>query len=107
MRLLAALMLSLTVGSVAHAQSQQQCEALFKPLEAKFETMPKLDDEDKPTPQTCARGKDVIKAYEDYTAKADKMNCAFAYLNGQKIGGKAERADLLKDMKQAYKEKCR
>lgn len=96
----------MTAGSAAWAATQQQCEALMKPMEAKFAGMPRMD-EGKPTPQSCARANEVIKAYVEYQAQADKLNCPFAYVSGQKIGGAAERADLIADMKKAYSEKCR
>lgn len=35
------------------------------------------------------------------------MNCPFAYVGGQKLGGAAERADLIADIKAAHNEKCR
>ena len=106
MRILVASLLTVAASS-AFAATQQQCEALMKPVEAKLAGMPKLEDDSKPSPQTCARGREVIKSYVDYTAQADKLNCPFAFVSGQKIGGAAERADLIADMKQAYSEKCR
>ncbi|WP_205609942.1 hypothetical protein [Noviherbaspirillum galbum] len=106
MRILIVTFLAMTAAST-FAASQQQCEALMKPVEAKLSGMPKLDDDSKPSPQTCARGRDVIKNYVDYAAQADKLNCPFAFVSGQQIGGAAERADLIADMKKAYSEKCR
>jgi len=35
------------------------------------------------------------------------MNCPFASVNGKKFGGAAERAELLDEFKQAYREMCR
>ncbi|GIZ53357.1 hypothetical protein [Noviherbaspirillum aridicola] len=107
MRILPAVLLTLASTSLAHAATQQQCEALMKPVEAKMEGMQKLKDGDKPSPATCARGKEVIRLYADYAAQADKLNCPFAYVSGQKFGGKAERAELIADLQEAYKEKCR
>jgi hypothetical protein len=105
MRLLVASLL-LIAGASAHAQSQQQCEALFKPIEARLEPLQQQTN-DKPTPQACAQAREVIKAYTQYQAQADKMNCPFAYAGSQKIGGAAERADMMADMKKAYSAKCR
>lgn len=99
--------LLLTFTTFSFAATQQQCEALLKPVEPKLDGMQKLDDESKPTPQTCARAKEVIQLYVNYAVQADKLNCPFAYVSGQQIGGKAERTDLIADMKQAYNEKCR
>jgi hypothetical protein len=106
MRILIITFLAMTATST-FAASQQQCDALMKPVEAKMNSMPKLDDESKPSPQTCARGRDVIKTYVEYAAQADKLNCPFAFVSGQQIGGVAERADLIADMKKAYSEKCK
>ncbi len=106
MRLFIASLLTITACSTAYAATQQQCEALAKPVEARMDALQRLDD-GKPTPQNCARANEVIKMYVGYQAQADKLNCPFAYLSGQKIGGAAERADLVSDMKQAYGEKCR
>ncbi|HEY0844753.1 MAG TPA: hypothetical protein VGE12_05270 [Noviherbaspirillum sp.] len=89
-----------------HAATQQQCETLAKPVEAKIASLPDMD-EIKPTKRDCTRAAEAIKMYAGYQAQADRLNCPFAYLNGQTIGGAAERADLLADMKQAYSEKCR
>jgi hypothetical protein len=107
MRLFIASLLIITAGSTstAYAATQQQCEVLAKPMEAKMAVLQK--DDGKPTPQFCARTSEVIKLYVDYQAQADKLNCPFAYVSGQKIGGAAERADLIMDMKKAYSEKCR
>ncbi|HJV76284.1 MAG TPA: hypothetical protein VJ654_18835, partial [Noviherbaspirillum sp.] len=102
---IAVLLFTFTTCSLA--ATQQQCEALMKPVEPKLASMQKLEDDAKPTPQTCALGKEVIQLYVNYTAQADKLNCPFAYIPGQQIGGKAERANLIADMKQAYNEKCR
>lgn len=99
--------LLLTFATCSFAATQQQCEALMKPVDPKLAKMQKLEDDSKPTPQTCALAKEVIQLYVNYTAQADKLNCPFAYASGQQIGGKAERADLIADMKQAYNEKCR
>jgi len=106
MRLLIATLLTITAGSTAYAATQQQCEALAKPIEAKMDALQRID-EDKPTRQDCSRASEVIKLYGAYQAQADKLNCPFAYASGQKIGGAAERANLAGDMKQAYNEKCR
>ena len=106
MRLFLAALLTIAAASTAHAATQQQCEALFKPIEAKMDGIQRID-ENKPTPQDCARANEVIKMYVSYQAQADKLNCPFAYVSGQKIGGKAERADLISEMKQGYSEKCR
>jgi len=105
MRLFIAALLTISTIS-SFAATQQQCEALMKPVEAQMSAMPKLDKDSKPTPQHCARGKEVIQLYANYVAQADKLNCPFAYVSGHQIGGKAERADLITDMKQAYNEKC-
>lgn len=95
------------LGNLAFAATQQQCEALMKPVEAKMATMPQSVEDSKPSPQTCARSKDVIKTYVDYTAQADRLNCPFAFVSGQKVGGAAERAELIADMKKAFSEQCR
>lgn len=105
MRLLIASLLTITVGSSAYAATQQQCEALSKPMDAKMAVLQK--DDGKPTPQSCARASEVIKLYVDYQGQADKLNCPFAYVSGQKIGGAAERAQLVADLKGAYREQCR
>jgi hypothetical protein len=105
MRLLVASILMFVAGGAAHAESQQQCEALYKPVDAKLVAVAEAGE--KPTPQACAKAKDAIKAFSQYQAQADKMGCAFAYIPGQRIGGAAERADLLADMQKAYKEKCK
>jgi len=108
MRLILAAVLALTVGTTAHAQNQQQCEALAKPIEAKIAPFQNDDPEDeKATPQRCAQTKELIKLYEEYKVKADKLNCPFAYVEGKKLGGADMRVELLADIKQAYKEKCR
>lgn len=108
MRFPTAALLTLSIAApLAQAATQQQCEALMKPVQAKMDTMQKLDDDEKPSPQTCARGKEVISLYADYAAQADKLNCPFAYVSGKQLGGKAERAELIADLRQAYKEKCR
>jgi hypothetical protein len=107
MRLVLAALLTMTCGLTAtHAATQQQCEALAKPVEAKIDSLPDIKG-GKPSPQDCARASEVIKLYTSYQAQADRMSCPFAYAGGQKIGGAAERADLLADIKQAYAEKCR
>lgn len=110
MRSLIALFLAASTG-VAVAATQQQCEALAKPVEAKIDALQKLDEKrkenTKPSPQVCARGKEVLSMYIEYTAQADKLNCPFAFSSGQKIGGAAERADLIADLKKAYIEECR
>lgn len=104
MRLILTVLLTCCVASTAYAASQKECEALMKPVNAKLEGVQRLD---KPTPKACAQSGEAIKAYVEYQAQADKLNCPFAYVSGQKIGGAAERADLINDMKAAYKEKCR
>lgn len=109
MRTLTRLLLASSVAlaaTTAHAATQQQCEALMKPVEAKMEGIQKLDD-GKASPQNCARAKEVIRLYVDYQGQADKLNCPFAYVSGQKIGGAAERADLIAELKKSYAEKCR
>lgn len=106
MRSLIAIPLAVSCAT-AFASTQPKCEALMKPVEAKMAVMQKLDDDTNPSPQTCARGKEVINMYVEYTAQADKLNCPFAFVSGQKIGGASERADLIADMRKAYKEKCR
>lgn len=107
MRLVLAALLTVTSGlHAAHAATQQQCEALLKPVEEKVAGFEKMRG-DKPTPQDCARSSDLIKLYTTYQKQADGMNCPFAYVAGQKIGGAAERADMLADIKQAHNEKCR
>lgn len=106
MRTLIAALLAVSAGSTAFAATQQQCEALLKPIEARMEGMQRLD-EGKATPQNCGRARDMISLYSDYRTQADKLGCPFAYVSGQKIGGAAERADLIAEMKQAYAEKCR
>jgi hypothetical protein len=107
MRLFVASLLMITAGSLstAYAATQHQCEALMKPMDDKMAVLQKEDA--KPTPQSCARANEVIKLYADYKVQADKLNCPFAYVSGQQIGGAAERADLIADMKKAYSEKCR
>lgn len=105
MRLLIAALLT-TATFAAHAATQQQCEALIKPIEAKMAGLQRTNDS-KPTPESCARAKEVIGLYVDYKVKADKLDCPFAFVSGQKIGGAEERADLISDLKKAYAEKCR
>jgi hypothetical protein len=107
MRLLVASLLMTVAGAPAYAQSQQQCEALARPVEAKMAPLQQRKENAKPTPQDCAQAKEVIKAYIQYQAQADKLNCPFAFVGGQKIGGAAERADLLADIKKDYSENCR
>jgi len=107
MRFILASLLMIATASAANAASQQQCEALMKPMEAKVATLPKLKDEEKPSPQTCARGREVIKMYDDYVAKADKMNCPFMYISGKPHGGKEERAQMMSAIKEKFDEKCR
>ncbi|RJF92660.1 hypothetical protein [Noviherbaspirillum saxi] len=98
---------AMTTGiNTANAASQQQCEALLKPIEAKMDRMQSMDT-GKPTPQACARGAEMIKMYVSYKAEADKLNCPFAFVSGQKVGGAPERAELIADMKKAYSEQCR
>ena len=107
MRFMLTALLAVTVGTAAHAQNQQQCEALAKPVEAKIASLQNDDPEDeRATPQRCAQAKEVIKLYEAYKVKADKLNCPFAYVEGKKLGGPQMRAELVADIKQAYKEKC-
>ncbi|HYD60271.1 MAG TPA: hypothetical protein VEC35_07945 [Noviherbaspirillum sp.] len=107
MRLILAALFTMTAGlSVAHAAAQQQCETLAKPVETKIASLPDMK-EGKPSAQDCARASEVIKLYTSYKSQADGMNCPFAYVGGQKIGGATERAELLDDMKQAHREKCR
>lgn len=106
MCLILTLILALGAVSTAYAATQKECEALMKPVEAKLAGIQRLD-KGKPTPQACAQSGEAIKSYVEYQAQADKLNCPFAYVSGQKIGGAAERADLINDMKAAYKEKCR
>lgn len=106
MRLFLAALLAVTTNlSTAHAGTQQQCETLAKPVEAKMESAPDLE-ESKPTPQNCARAAALIELYTSYQSQADGMNCPFAYVEGQEIGGAEERAELLAGIKQAYTEKC-
>jgi hypothetical protein len=105
MRLLIASLLAITACSTAYAATQQQCEELAKPMEAKMAVLQK--DDNKPTPQSCARASEIIKSYVSYQGQADKLNCPFAYVSGQKFGGAAERAELIADMKKAYSDKCR
>lgn len=107
MRLVLAALLTITGGlTAAHAATQQQCEALAKPVETKIASLPDME-EGKPSAQDCARASEVIKLYTSYKAQADGMSCPFAYAGGQKIGGATERAELLNDIKQAHREKCR
>ncbi|WP_148415736.1 hypothetical protein [Noviherbaspirillum massiliense] len=106
MRLLIATLLTIMAVSTAHAATQQQCEALSKPVETKMTALSQIDERT-PTPYTCSRVNDLIKMYVDYQAQADKLNCPFAYESGQRVGGAAERASLVNDMKKAYAEKCR
>jgi len=99
--------LTITAGlHPAHAATQQQCEALLKPVEAKVATLPKIRDR-KPTPQECARSAEAIKLYTSYQAQADSMNCPFAYVAGQTFGGAPERAELIADLKKSHNETCR
>ncbi|TFW34919.1 hypothetical protein [Massilia horti] len=108
MRLFIAALLTLTAGSTAFAGvTQQQCESLSKPVYEKFPAVQTRDDEVTLSPQKCALVKDLIKVYEDYVAKADKMSCPFAYNEGKKVGGAAERADMLAGLRKVYKENCR
>lgn len=93
-------------ATAASAATQQQCEALIKPVETRFQELEKFKDE-KPTPQACARARDSIKVYADYVVKADKMGCPVAYVSGQAVGGKEERAELMAELKKAYAEQCR
>jgi len=107
MRLFLAALFTMTAGlPMAHAATQQQCETLAKPIEAKIAGFQKMRD-GKPTAQDCARSSELIKLYIDYQAHADRLNCPFAYVGGQKLGGASERADLIADIKQAHNEKCR
>ncbi len=106
MRFVLASLFMFAAATAANAANQQQCEALIKPVEAKFDQLQKFKDE-KPTPQACARARDSLKVYGDYIAKADKMGCPMAYINGQGFGGKEERAELMADLKKAYAEQCR
>lgn len=107
MRLVLAALLTMTAGlQTVHAATQQQCESLSKPVEEKISGLQDMH-EGKPSAQDCARTAEVIKLYASYRVQADRMNCPFAYVGGQKIGGASERADLLADIKQAYSEKCR
>lgn len=106
MRLALAALLTITGLQTAHAATQQQCEALLKPVETKVASLPKMR-EGKPSPQDCARASDAIKLYVGYQVQADQLNCPFAYVGGQKIGGAPERAELIADIKKAYSEKCR
>jgi hypothetical protein len=106
MRLLFASLVMLAAATAAHAEPQQQCEALAKPINAKIEAVSEAGDN--PTPQACAKLKDAISAYTPYKAQADKMGCPFAYAGpGQKIGGAAQRAELLADMQKVHREKCK
>lgn len=95
-----------SAAHTAHAATQQQCEQLAKPVEAKIAGIQNMK-EGKPTAKDCASTAEIIKMYASYQAQADKLNCPFAYVGGQKLGGAEERADLLADIKQAYGEKCR
>lgn len=107
MRLVLTALLTMTAAlQTAHAATQQQCETLAKPVEAKIATMQDMH-EGKPTAQDCARAAEVLKLYASYQSQADRLNCPFAYVSGQKIGGAQERADLMADMKKAVSEKCR
>lgn len=106
MRFALASLFLFATATAASAATQQQCEALLKPVEAKFQQLEKFKNE-KPTPQACAQARDSLKVYGDYVAKADKMGCPMAYINGQQIGGKEERAELMADLKKAYAEQCR
>lgn len=107
MRLILTALLAMTAGlSSAHAATQQQCETLAKPVEAKIAALQDIP-EGKPNPRDCARTAEAIKMYATYQTQADRMNCPFAYASGQKIGGAAERAELLADMKKAHSEHCR
>lgn len=101
-----ALFMFTLTAQCAHAATQQQCETLAKPVEAKISGIQDMH-EGKPSAKDCARTAEAIKMYADYQTQADKLNCPFAYMGGQKIGGAPERAELLADMKQAYGEKCR
>jgi hypothetical protein len=102
MRLLLASLLIFT-ATAASAASQQECEALVKPIEAKFT---ELQKEEKPTPQACARFKDAVKMLEKYIADADKKKCPMAYVDGQGAGGAEERAMALSEIKKAVKNQC-
>jgi hypothetical protein len=100
-------MFAITTGlNGAHAATQQQCESLLKPIEAKTASLQNHHSR-KPTPQDCARGAELIKMYVTYQSEADKLNCPFAFVSGQKIGGAAERAELVAELKKSYSEECR
>lgn len=103
---MSALFMIALATQTAHAATQQQCESLAKPVEAKIAGIQDMH-EGKPSAKDCARTAEVIKMYAGYQAQADKLDCPFAYVSGQKLGGAPERAELLADMKQAYGEKCR
>ncbi|HYD97303.1 MAG TPA: hypothetical protein VEC01_18405 [Noviherbaspirillum sp.] len=107
MRLVLAALLTMTSAlNTAHAATQQQCESLIKPLEAKIDSLPHMRG-NKPTSKDCASAAEMIKLYAGYQVQADRMNCPFAYVAGQAIGGAPERADLIAEIKKAYSEKCR
>jgi hypothetical protein len=103
MRLLVTSLFAMTAAASANAATQQQCEALIKPIDAKFT---ELQKEEKPTPQACARWKDGLKMLEKYVAEADKQKCPLAYVSGKPAGGAEERAVMVSELKQALKEQC-
>jgi hypothetical protein len=101
----------LLLGNMASAMaSQQQCESLQEQVSEKLARFEREDDSDddtrKLTAQECRDFREAIKIYETYTGQADHLNCAFAYFQGQKIGGAPERAELLADLKKELKASC-
>lgn len=107
MRLFLAALLSMTAAlHTAHAATQQQCESLLKPVQMKVASLPNMK-EGKPSSKDCERAAEAIKLYVSYQAEADRMNCPFAYVEGQTIGGAPERAEVIAGIKKAYSEKCR
>jgi hypothetical protein len=50
---------------------------------------------------------EAVKLYTSYQAQAEHMNCPVAHMRAQKIVCVVERAELLNDIKQVYREKCR
>lgn len=108
MRLVLAALFTLTSAlHTAQAATQQQCEALLKPIEMKVATLPNMR-EGKPSVQDCARASEVLKLYVNYQTQADRLNCPFAYLGGgQTMGGAPERAELIASLKKVHSEKCR
>lgn len=106
----------LLLGDMAGAMaSQQQCEALQNQVSeelARFEREDDSDEDDsdddtrKLTAQECRDFREAIRIYETYKGKADRLNCAFAYVGGQKIGGAPERAELLAELKKELKASC-